>query len=392
MKATKVLLIGYYGVQNIGDEMFLRLLIKQLKRSGVEKDQIILISPEKEFLESKYDINVVHPQKDSNLKLLKILYSLKIYIKTIKSVDIIIYGGGTQIQEFGKNSYKSLIFKVIYLLANKLFYKRPVYHFAVGIDKMKSTIGKKCTKWIYQLSDGFILRDKYSYEYLKEVIKVTKKSKMKVKTDLAFNKDMVNLLQKKSEDVKSNKIKIGISLFPYYEKQLHDKKRQQDFDSQIIKFLKSINTSDYEIHFIPFQGNMGNKDNIYMDELTYDFENAILHNYSDNFEETCRVISEMDICIGMRLHFVIFSLIASKPTIPIDYHVKVEQFTKTLGLQDHMIKIDQLNFEVLLKKLLSIEKNYEKVSSLVKNNVRTEVEKGEDIYKELDNIISVVKK
>jgi polysaccharide pyruvyl transferase WcaK-like protein len=392
MKNKKVLLIGYYGQQNVGDDMFISLLVKHLKFQGIKEEDITVISPKKEQLEKNFNLNVVHPIRKNKFKLFRLFYSLVIYIKAIKSVDVIIYGGGTQIQEFGKNSYKPLIFKVIYLLANRLIYKKPVYHFAVGIDKMKTRLGRVCTKWIYNLSDKFILRDIYSYRYLKDDIKVKDIYKMKVRTDLAFNKEVTELLQKKKKlELKEERIKIGISLFPYYEKQSDEQRKQESFNQEITKFIKSLSQSKYEIHFIPFQSNVGNKDNKYMSKIIGNLDHIVFHEYNGDFKQTLKVISSMDICIGMRLHFVIFSLIALKPTIPLSYHFKLEQFTKTLHLTEHMVNLDEVTANLLNDKLNYIEHNYQNVGLQVKDGVDNEIQKGEGIFEELYKMVSGIK-
>ena len=82
----KILISGYYGFNNIGDESVLRTVIDSL-RNSMEDIDITILSHNPKDTSEKY---AVHAQP--RMSLLKI-------IKAVKNCDMLISGGGSLLQD-----------------------------------------------------------------------------------------------------------------------------------------------------------------------------------------------------------------------------------------------------------------------------------------------------
>ena len=117
----KILLSGYYGYNNAGDEAILKSIIQNIK-SIDNTANITVLSDNIEFTKSKYGINAV--------KRFNVIH----IIKSLLSCDILISGGGTLFQD--KTSTRSLIYYTSIINLAKFFGKK-VMIYANGIGPLK---------------------------------------------------------------------------------------------------------------------------------------------------------------------------------------------------------------------------------------------------------------
>ena len=76
----KVLLAGYYGHDNIGDEAIAEALTKELKRRGYD---VVMLSGDKVTSAQIYGVEAYNRQNLSEIK------------EAIKSGDVVVLGGGS---------------------------------------------------------------------------------------------------------------------------------------------------------------------------------------------------------------------------------------------------------------------------------------------------------
>ena len=143
---TKVVLSGYYGFDNFGDEAIAHVLSKKLKAAGAEK--ITFISS--------------NPQKTSKLHDVESCGMFEFIPALIKS-DVLISGGGSLLQDV--TSLKSLIYYLLVIYTAIIFGKK-VEIFAQGIGPINSKIGQILTKFALINAEKITVRDKKSQEIL----------------------------------------------------------------------------------------------------------------------------------------------------------------------------------------------------------------------------------
>ena len=309
---TKAVISGYYGFKNFGDETILSVLIQHIKPMI---DNITVFSSDIDYTKNEYDVDSVHS------------FDLKNVIKTIKSCDILISGGGSLFQDV--TGIKSLLYYAFVILLAILF-KKKIIIFAQGIGPLKNKISKIIVKELFKCCDLVTVRDENSLKILKEW-----NIKGYLVCDPVFDIDI---------EAKEKKSVVGIQLRDFHtvnynllnkialliNAKFADKKiklfiLQNDYDTDISrKFeadLKSIN-KDIDI------------------EIT---ENNIIEN-----------ISELEYFIAMRYHAILTALKSGVKTCAINYDIKVEQLAKEAGIP--LVSVfAQENFEGIYQSLINLD-------------------------------------
>ena len=148
---TKIVISGYYGFNNFGDEAVLSVLINSLKNSGLEN--ITVFSKNPESTRKTYDVNSCNSFDVAGL-VLNILKS-----------DVLISGGGSLLQD--STSVKSLIY-YLFVIITALFFRKKVIIFAQGIGPVKNRFLEKITFWALKKCRYVTVRDEKSRQLLKE--------------------------------------------------------------------------------------------------------------------------------------------------------------------------------------------------------------------------------
>ena len=81
-----ILLAGYYGFGNLGDEAILEMVLKQLLQI-TNREDITVLSGNKKETSKKYNINTIDR------------YNVFSIIKKLISSDALIFGGGSLLQD-----------------------------------------------------------------------------------------------------------------------------------------------------------------------------------------------------------------------------------------------------------------------------------------------------
>lgn len=108
----KVLLSGYYGFDNAGDDAVLFAIIQALKET-IEHVEIVVLSNQPEKTAEQFQVKAVDRWSKGGL------------LKAIKHCDVLISGGGSLLQDVtSKNGilYYLGIIKLQQMLAKKLLY------------------------------------------------------------------------------------------------------------------------------------------------------------------------------------------------------------------------------------------------------------------------------
>ena len=127
--SKRVVLSGYYGFKNFGDEEILSVLINKLQEL---KQMITVISSDPQYTKKQYKhIRSVYT------------FDIKNIIFLIAKSDILISGGGSLLQD--TTSIKSLLYYLFIIFIALLFGKKVII-FAQGIGPITTPLGKFLTK------------------------------------------------------------------------------------------------------------------------------------------------------------------------------------------------------------------------------------------------------
>ncbi|HIJ59049.1 MAG TPA: glycosyltransferase, partial [Nitrospirae bacterium] len=338
-----VVLGGYYGFGNLGDELILKNIVLILKNLGFE--HFYAISDDLDYSFSKHKaINFI---KWNDYKTLN---------ETVKNIDIAILGGGGLFQDYDRLDIYGLfenrlgvhIFSIIPILAR--IHKKPVAYLFNGVGPLFSEDSRKFTSYAYSISNFISVRDNKSRDILE---------------GLGFNDIVVSIdpvFYSYENIIKKGKDKpiVGLSL-----RQWLDKRLQSQTVDAVAKFIKEF-ADKFDFTFVSFQDHDNyNSDTMIYKELLSRVDNIDLIQSKDyRLDEIEEIFGNFSFFIGMRFHSIILSLKYKIPFIAISYWNKVEGLLSELGLLSYCIDIQDTSGNTLTEKFLNI---YNKKQQVLEN-------------------------
>lgn len=373
MNKKKVLVIGWYGEGNIGDEAIL-LSIK----NDIEKNfdgQVKALSTRPEYTKRMQGIDAVIHMPLAMKKFVLSLFDFRKFkpaINAIKEADIILLGGGGFLSDW---SYFNPFNWLKYIVIAK-WYKKQTMLYAIGAGPFRTKFGKFCVRFVVnKYIDKITVRDVESKEWL---IKTGVKKEIVVSGDpvigLEFDKSILGLEAK-------TKKRIIFVLNPYLKEKNPEK--YKNLKNALVEYLKMFKTGEYELVFLPFENS---KDYEFNEELIKESGvEAKLINLELDPNTTMNLLASSDLVVSLRLHGNIMAAAGEIPFLPIVYHHKTAEFIKKLGweyqidfgegknwinkdlnpqeLFDNSMEILEINQELRLK-LKELRKNYIKFNDI----------------------------
>ncbi len=325
-----IILKGYYGRDNFGDEIMLDLIVSYIKNEYPSlKLQIMNSNPE--MLKKKYKI-------DTPEALITGAYGRSNLLKRITTIvraDCYIVGGGTIITD--KHSSLHLLEYYVEFLLRKLL-KKPSVFISIGATRFKHSWTKILCKMIINSSDLCMVRDIESYDYLKKICCTKKIVQTGDLVLLAFDRLNNNGICK----IVNNK-KIGFCVMPYYESLYKKPELDKDLAKKIASIIDKLSCKGYEINLIPIQYGYNNTlDYKFSKQVQFQCSSQVrLFECIDNKEKMER-IEEMDFIISMRLHAILFAISKNIKTIAINHNEKIDSCMKTYNLENQCVTMDNL--------------------------------------------------
>lgn len=280
----KIVLSGYYGYSNAGDELILKNILTGFKKY-LPDIKILVLSQHSDCKYKSYG-NIAYINRYNPLS---ILWSFI-------SSDALVMGGGSLLQDI--SGYFTIYYYFILMGMAKLLGKKLII-FNQGIGPIKKGINKIIANVIFLNTDLIIVRDKYSKEFVEKITKNRKK--------IVLGADPIfNTIYPGREKTKNTPGKIGFSIrnwknFPVKEK--------------FIEIAGRLKTEGWICYNVPF----------HYPEDNLNSENIIKIEWSSP-EQLFSIVCRFDVFIGMRLHSLMLGAISSLPMIGIDYDPKVRNF------------------------------------------------------------------
>ncbi len=312
---------------NIGDEGILAAMLPYFNRifNGA---CMKVISYNCELVERMHGLKAV-PIMQLDMQIdIKLLWE-------ILRADFVVIGGGTLIQE--QPQYKGFIRiglgmldTVSYVTAfAKIIARKPVMLIGIGVEPIKTKIGKWCVKHLIGTADMITVRDPESRKLLVDL--GVNDQKVKLAADPAFLLEPVNDVQAKIllENcclTKPGKYKVGVSLA--CERRIRPEHLQ--VIAQICDYM--IECYNVDVIFV----NMETRDGFDELAIKYTMERMknranMLTRYLYNPKEMLGIIKEFDMVIGTRMHFLIFAAAVNVPLVIISRSNKMDNFAYLLN-------------------------------------------------------------
>ena len=317
----RVGLLGYYGRNNIGDESILQYLTSVLRKNKIDYS-ILSFDPQK----TRVYGNSIQAGK-------KVFFSLPKILKEFKKEDVLIVGGGGLFQD------KYLLPIPYYsLLANLAYWSKvKLVSYDCGVGPITNPIYKVITRKLFEKMDIISVRDNYSKKLLKK-IGVNQKINVFFDPSILLTPAYTKNVRKLLKRTRQNGKKVVINLRPWFTKEL-DKKYMLSFkkwgDYLIREIKKQVSDNLFFSSFETYA------DEYFWSDTIKKYNMQLLNFTGMTPREILSYFTKakFSYAIGMRLHFLLFSIMSNINTLPIPYDKKVTAIIETLGLQKKTIHL-----------------------------------------------------
>ncbi|WP_188206917.1 polysaccharide pyruvyl transferase CsaB [Alkalibacillus aidingensis] len=347
----KIVVSGFYGLGNTGDEAILDTIVHELKDKQGHDLTVFSLRPEETA--EKHGVKSVYRGWR---------HAFREKLRAMRQADVLVSGGGGLLQDtyptkiiFGPLPYYLLIAFLGKLMGCKVMF------FAQGVGPVNSRYGKWLMRTFANRANLITVRDQGSKDLL-EKLKVRKPETI-VTADIAFaypaSEDDACLTNLPGE-VQGQKL-VGVSIRPWFE----EKKLYQE----LAKYLDQlIEEQGYTPVFIPMEGQHDVKASGWVvDQMEHGDECHVLGpDFTPN--QYLQMMKHCQFVIGMRLHSVIFATIAGVPMIPISYDPKVEAIAKQIGVWDYGMRLEDVSLELLNEKSEAIHEDLPAVKRQVEKS------------------------
>lgn len=150
---SKIIISGYYGFENTGDEAILLGIISNIRAVNKPVD-ICVLSRRPEITASRYGVRAINRN------------NFRAIIQEIKRCDLFLSGGGSLLQDI--TGWKSIPYYLGLVLIAQLMGKKTAFY-AQGIGPVRGTLGRLLIKFVGNRTDLITVRDEASKELLVEL-------------------------------------------------------------------------------------------------------------------------------------------------------------------------------------------------------------------------------
>lgn len=322
-----IVLSGYYGFDNAGDEAVLKSIVTDLYEKNPQLKLTVLSNqPTKTMIDYRV--------KSINRWDFKALYH------TLKDADLLISGGGSLIQDV-TSAYGFLYYLGVIIMAKLL--KKPVMLYAQGLGPLKRTLSKWLVGSVLRFVDEASFRDKDSLLLFQGLAKTMPKASLVFDPVLGYEKKETPAIL--NQDTKDKK-RLLFALRPW-----------PGINANL--FTKTIEQleASYEIYLLPMH--KGSDTEFAQEILANTTIKATLLRDDYTLDELLTLFSEVDLVVAMRLHGLIMAANQNKPLLALSYDPKCDSFIEAIG-EENSLLIDSLTTEKLCYhiKNLSTSPNY----------------------------------
>jgi polysaccharide pyruvyl transferase WcaK-like protein len=345
MKQKKVLLLGSYGQSNLGDDLLMWNYLELLKSKGFNEIYVNANTTEfiPEVIKKAYpNLHIVTTYETSILD----------YIRLIKNVDCVVYGGGTLYKELyastGRSPYSVIIRMMGFNIIAKLL-RTKLYHLHIGIGSLKTKKGKWIAKLALGASTLTIFRDQKSYDFAKDTLHVSPQKIMKSTDGLFINHVWQSVWNKDDMQIDRKKYKrvVGVNVLS----DIPDWIDRAQYINVMQRFVKTLLDDNVYVVFVPFQYTFNPRNDLVFTEEIFGDILKTRQNYTILSEATIDDISsylqQCDLFVGMRFHSLLLSTVNTVPFVAVAYDTKCWRFINEVNYP-HAIELEKLQYDDLM--------------------------------------------
>ena len=331
---VKALVMGYYGVGNLGDEMMLFCLKEWLERQGFA---LTVLS------ECPAEVSAIHGLPAiENCPLLGEWAWRTSWLRggagrvtrAIARSDVFIVGGGDLIRDdLGWRTFFYTMEKVI----AAILLRKKVYLVNAGIGELSTRWGRAVLRWALRRCQRIIVRDARSENVCRQA---GVSARVALAPDIALSlPDLIGHRRVSSIEPKLARPYIVVCLrhnpnvFHHY-----------DMTERRVRTLAQslddvIERRDLDVVFIPMHANSasGRGDALLHERVAKGMRHTDrihLRSWTSDLGEVCEWIRGAQLVVGMRLHAAVLAVSCGRPTVLMPYDRKIREFGELMGVPD----------------------------------------------------------
>ena len=360
-----ILIIGFFGAPNLGDELMLETLLDYFSDIPNKKVTVLLADNPEYSIDKYKDIRFIHYPKS--------LYDFNIMAEQF---DYILFGGGAIIDDRHYNEEKSYQYDLgtmlIKLSIRAIAFNKKVVCIALSAsENIENREYLEKLGYVIQHSHYFSVRDEFTKKYLAKKLGDEYGKKINKIHDIVFsNKELLNnMLEKRNKMDRLNIGIVAISNDDNYEK-------MQTIINSVNRFNKNV-----QINLIPFYDYKHIDINFYNKIINNNKDiNINVEKYPEDMNQTVDLYKKNDIIIGMRYHSILIAHALNIPCVSICYDIHEHYPYKIKYLNQIFNKNDALSYinldeNEIYNELNNILRDYDNKKDLkISKQILTEAE------------------
>lgn len=307
----RVLISGYYGFDNLGDELILKVLVDELKARAVK---ITVLSQNPRKTAADYGVDAI--KRTSFIDI----------VDALASANLFISGGGGLFQD-ATGPMSAIYYGGLIHLAQ--FFEVPVVFWAQGVGPLNKSLSQKMTASALRKCEEILVRDEKSALLVERLTG----EKPAITADPVW---LLKLKRKNGEkpDATGNHkpCRIGISLRPWHELT----ETRLDALADCLNTFAEQQSGPVEFKLLPFQKK---EDTTLLARFSQKLRNN--DHISTRLLEPTDVLegmSDCDLIFGMRFHSLILGLLYGIPVYGLVYDPKVASLLAMFNLKGTTIE------------------------------------------------------
>lgn len=320
----KIVIAGYYGCGNLGDDALLAGLLAGIKGLNAT---VVATSGDPSATSAAFGIDAV-PRKE-----------IRAVTSEIRTADALVFGGGGLLQD--ATSLLSLKYYT-HLIDTASRAGKPIALVGQGVGPIRSFLGKRAARRAFEQCDLITVRDQGSRR-LVEQLAPKSRARLEVTDDLAW------MLPQRSPEPASKA--VVVSARPW-------KAETDGVVAALTGFCQRAVSAGWEVVPASFDRSM---DDGVLDRIC---PNASTRLYTDNPTDLLAGVGAARATVAMRLHAGIFSAINCVPAQMIAYDPKVEAFAASTG--NPAIPLPELSAEGLWSRFERVIANADELGAAAK--------------------------
>ena len=353
---SKIVISGYYGFGNAGDEAMLAAIITAIRKEEAGAT-ITVISGNPAQTRAKHGVEAVGT------------FAGPAIMKALLGCDLLISGGGSLLQD--ATSVRN-VYYYLSIMSMAKFLGKKVVLYAQGIGPLTKYTTRRAVKTVLNRMDLITVRDEPSRDLLQAI--GVKDQLVEVTADAVLTMPIADASRGEARlqayGLQAGRRRVGIAVRSW--------KNQTQYRASLAQALEKLHQShDVDVVFIPMSHPDDTIEAKAVAELLGDASYVHVLEESFNTTEFLELAGSVDAMIGIRLHALVFASLMGKPVLGISYDPKIDSFLHMIG-QEIIGTTENLHADALYQRLVALlegkgdyEGSFAKIQELRESSFRS---------------------